>query len=52
MRLGAHALIIKNEVHMPKGLEISKKYFETCLPVLKQCIPDIMEHAATGLAGE
>ena len=34
------------------GLELSHAFYETCLPVLRAQIPDLMEQAAAGLVGE
>ncbi len=34
------------------GLELAQKFYESCLPSLRQDIPDIMDKAAVGLVGE
>ncbi len=37
---------------MPKGLEISRQFFESVRPSLERNIPDVMARAAAGLVGE
>lgn len=34
------------------GLELSRKFYEACLPMLREDIPGIMDKAAIGLVGE
>ena len=34
------------------GLSLARDYYAACRPILLQAIPDIMERAAVGLAGE
>ncbi len=37
---------------MPKGIEISRQFFESVRLLLERDIPDVMAHAAAGLVGE
>ncbi|MBO4318033.1 MAG: DUF4037 domain-containing protein [Mailhella sp.] len=37
---------------MPKGLELSRQFFESVRPLLERIIPDVMSCAAAGLVGE
>lgn len=34
------------------GLELARRFYLSCRPLLENCIPDIMRQAAAGLAGE
>ncbi len=34
------------------GLELARRFYEHCAPLLRQRIPDVMERAAVGLVGE
>ena len=37
---------------MMQGLELSRRYFEACLPLLQEQVGDILPLCAVGLAGE
>ena len=40
------------EMIMMQGLELSRRYFEACLPLLQEQAGDILPLCAVGLAGE
>jgi hypothetical protein len=47
-----HFILEHIEVSMSNGLNLSRQFFETCLPLLKNSIPDILPYIAAGLVGE